>query len=156
MTNSIKNSLAPQCLQTTFGNKNRALVGDFAQLPPVGNTPLCTLHQQQQQPTMELLGVTAALSSYRLFLRKVFAFRLSTDKRRLIRADEISRPFSAMSQNGSLSEEEWVMLNIRAKHNLSPTGQHLFHTPPGMTLSISTWLNCRDSKPTLRTHPCLS
>jgi len=63
---------------------------------------------------MELLGVTAALSSYRLFLRKVFAFRLSTDKRRLIRADEISRPFSATSQNGSLSEEEWVMLNIRA------------------------------------------
>ena len=73
---------------------------------------------------MEHLDVTAAL--YRLFsesFRLQVVYRQGGDSPEQIKFRDLLRHAS----NGSLSEEEWVMLNARAERNLSPAEHRSFH-----------------------------
>lgn len=115
--------LFPQHANVPFGKLNIALVGDFAQLPPVGDTPLYS-------PPSSVASENGCLgrdgsSLYRLFTR---SFLLQIVHRQAGDSPEQVK-FRTLLQHasqGSLTREEWELLNSRFEKNLCPEDRILF------------------------------
>ena len=106
-----------------FSNLNIALVGDFAQLPPVGNTPLYSPPSSAATENGNLGRDGSVL--YQLFTR---SYRLQIVHRQLGDSPEQVR-FRDLLQHasqGGLSCEEWEFLDSRTERKLTPEVRKLF------------------------------
>ena len=112
---------ANSCLP--FGSVNVAIIGDFAQLPPVGDTPLYSPPSVAPTDNGQLSRDGSIL--YFLFQE---SYRLQTvhrqggDSPEQIRFRNLLRHAS----QGHLSEDEWRHLNTRAEHVLSAEDRETF------------------------------
>ena len=115
--------LFPQNADTPFGNVCVALVGDFAQLPPVGDTPLYS-------PPSSLASDNGCLSRdgsalYRLFRT---SFQLQVVHRQGGNSPEqiMFRNLLSHASRGGLHIDEWKLLDSRSQNKLSAETQQLF------------------------------
>jgi ATP-dependent DNA helicase PIF1 len=115
--------LFPQHAGVPFGKLNVALVGDFAQLPPVGDTPLYS----PPPPAATENGCLGrdGSSLYHLFTRSFslqIAHRQAGDSPEQIQFRTLLRNAS----QGSLTVDKWKLLNSRFERNLCPEDRILF------------------------------
>ena len=115
--------LFPRNANKPFGNLSIALVGDFAQLPPVGDTPLYSPPSSAATDNGCLSRDGSAL--YHLF---TLSFRLSIVHRQGGDSPEQLgfRNLLSHASRGGLHLEEWMLLDARTQHKLSPDAQQLF------------------------------
>jgi hypothetical protein len=123
MIDSRCREIFPEKANTSFGNLNMALVGDFAQLPPVGDTPLYSPPSSAATENGNLGRDGSVL--YRLFTK---SYRLQIVHRQLgdspvqVRFRDLLRHAS----QGGLSREEWEFLDSRNERKLAPDVRKLF------------------------------
>ena len=115
--------LFPANANLPFGHLNVALVGDFAQLPPVGDTPLYSPPSTAASENGCLSRDGSAL--YRLFNQ---SFRLRVVHRQGGDSpDQVTfRNLLFHASRGGLTEEEWRLLNSRSERKLSLETRQLF------------------------------
>jgi hypothetical protein len=124
MIDSRFRQIFPRTSKEPFGNINVSLVGDFAQLPPVGDTPLYSPPTTAATDNGALGRDGSTL--YRLFsksFRLQIVHRQGGDSPEQIKFRDLLRHAS----NGGLSEGEWKMLNTRTERNLSLAERQSFH-----------------------------
>jgi ATP-dependent DNA helicase PIF1 len=113
MIDSRCRQIFPKWANTPFGNLSIAIVGDFAQLPPVKDTPLYS------PPATEdgKLGREGSVL-YKLFTR---SYRLQIVHRQLGDTPEQVRFRDLLrhASQGGLSRDEWKFLNSRNERKLS-------------------------------------
>ncbi|KAJ3505917.1 hypothetical protein NLJ89_g7163 [Agrocybe chaxingu] len=117
----------PQHANIPFGNLNVALVGDFAQLPPVGDTPLFgePSSANSDNGTLSRDGST-------LYRKFTTSFRLRIVHRQGGESPEQVRfrDLLTHASRGGLSVDEWKLLTTRLDKNLDAATRSLFDDAP--------------------------
>jgi len=123
MIDSRFRQIFPEKANNPFGNLNIALVGDFAQLPPVGDTPLYSPPSSAATENGNLGRDGSVL--YRLFSR---SFRLQIVHRQLGDSPEQVRFRDLLrhASQGALNRQEWEFLDSRNERKLTPEVRKLF------------------------------
>jgi ATP-dependent DNA helicase PIF1 len=108
MIDSCCRQIFPGRANTPFGNLNIALIGDFAQLPPIGDTPLYSPPSSAATENGNLSRDGRVL--YQLFTR---SYRLQIVHRQLGDSPEQVqfRDLLCHASQGSLSRDEWEFLD---------------------------------------------
>ena len=106
--------LCPRAADKPFSNLNIALVGDFAQLPPVGDSPL---YAPPSETANDVVRHGSGL--YNLFNE---SHRLQTVHRQSSNSPEQIqfRDLLRHASEGGLSQDEWRTLLTRSENKLSP------------------------------------
>ncbi|KAJ3525773.1 hypothetical protein NMY22_g10434 [Coprinellus aureogranulatus] len=113
----------PQKSDVPFGGFHVALFGDFAQLPPVGDTPLYAPGPSENINTENADLGRAGFSLYRLF---VTSHQLTTVHRQAGDANARFRELLENASNGSLTLPDWQLLVQRCRANLPAPVVHEF------------------------------
>jgi hypothetical protein len=115
--------LFPQFANRPFGNISVALVGDFAQLPPVGDTPLYSPPSSAASNNGCLSRDGSAL--YRLFkssYRLQVVHRQGGDSPQQV----MFRNLLSHASRGGLLIDDWNLLDSRSQNKLGPESRQLF------------------------------
>jgi ATP-dependent DNA helicase PIF1 len=123
MIDSRLRQVLPRNSDIPFANINLALVGDFAQLPPVGDTPLYSPPSSAHTDNGELGRAGSVL--YRLIAK---SYHLRIIHRQLGDSPEQIqfRNLLRHASQGALNRQEWEFLDARNERKLTPDVRKLF------------------------------
>lgn len=108
-----------------FGGFNIALIGDFAQLPPVGDRALYASPARVEDTSENAQLSRDGHTLYQLFLRS-FCLQVVHRQQGNSEAQLKFRALLAHAASGGLTVEDWNLLITRCKENLSPAEQASF------------------------------
>jgi len=121
--NSHSRQFFPKNVNLPFRGLNVALIGDFVQLPPVGDTPLYSPPSSADSENGCLSCNGSAL--YRLFSQS-FWLQVVHRQGRDSPEQVTFRNMLSHASHGGLSQEEWQLLISQSERNLSPDTWQLF------------------------------